>query len=191
MHSVVFLLIAIAVGVSTGLGSAYLAVQEFGGFHAIRSNGWIARPGSGSPDADPYEQARRTRSHHIPLGTGEGLTFQADRDGAGEPLLGTCDYVISGRSLPARLWTLTVLDQNGQPIANPSARYGMHSREMLFNKDNTFRLSLSRRPKSGNWLPTGTAPALTLVIHLYDSPVASGSDLAEVTMPVIEKGDCQ
>ena len=190
MQFLIYLMAAILTSLTFGLGTAFLAVRDFDGFRSIESNGWVARPGSGSPDADPYEQARRARSRHVPLGAGEGLTFETWTDSKGVALDGNCSYRLVGGSLPARLWTIVVLDQNNKPMANPSNRYGLHSQQLMFDADKKFNIWLSNRPRPGNWIPTATSTKLHLLIHLYDSPIASGSDLAEVTMPVIEREDC-
>jgi len=83
-------------------------------FGAVSVGPWTAWPLEGSTDADPYSLAMLARTGEVPLGAGEGLSFTAQEDGAGELLSGKCTYEIKGETPAARLWTLTAYDATGR-----------------------------------------------------------------------------
>ncbi|WP_407047996.1 DUF1214 domain-containing protein [Methyloraptor flagellatus] len=192
MRLVLFLLFAIAVAVGTGLGSAWVLVGEERPFGAVKVGEWAAWPLAGSAaDADPYARAWAARTGEIPLGAGEGMAFTATRDSVGRPLVGTCDYELSGETAAARLWTLTVLDKTGDLAPNPAGRTGFHSRELLRAPDGRFEIKLSPFARAGNWMPTPAAGPLQVVLRLYDTPLALSSGTGGLVMPRIVRGTCR
>ena len=192
MSFVIHLLIAIAVAVVTGLGSAWLMVGDARPFGAVKVGEWTAWPLAGSAaDADPYARAWIARTGEIPLGAGEGVAFTADRDGAGRPLDGACEYRITGETSAARLWTLTVLDATGDLAPNPAGRTGFHSRELLRANDGRFEIALASTARAGNWMPTPASGRIKVVLRLYDTPLALSSDTSGLVMPRIVRGVCR
>ncbi|MCW2307907.1 DUF1214 domain-containing protein [Rhodobium gokarnense] len=181
---------AIVLGVGLGLGSAYLAVENGHLVDSVAIGGWIASPNAGTPEADPYSAAAFARTGEVALGSGEGLALIADRDSAGNLLTGKCDYVIAGNTPPARLWTLSILEDGWRSAANPRGRIGFHSKDVLREADGSFRITVSTSAKSGNWFPIRDTERLRMVMRLYDTPVTSGSTMIELEMPKIERGAC-
>lgn len=121
-----------------------------------------------------------------------GLIFLARTDTTGATLSPACDYTLKGQAAPARLWTLTALD-NGLRLADTSAeRTGLHSRQVLRHPDGTFTVGIAARARPGNWLPSARdADGLVLALRLYDTPLTTGTGVANVPMPAITRGDCQ
>ena len=94
---------------------------------------WRAWPNAAGPDANPYMQARQSRSGAMPIGNSEGLAFEAVVDNDGTPLDGNCQYRITGGHIPARLWTLGIVTDKGHLVINPSQRYGYHSQNVAWH----------------------------------------------------------
>lgn len=191
MRLLIDIAIALAIAVAVGASTAWYAVDRGRIFGAMTIGQWTAWPRSGTPDADPYSAAVLARSGEVPLGSGEGLSFVADTDGEGQFLTGHCDYLLIGQTPPARLWTLTVYDGNGQLMSNPSERTGFHSREILRRPDGSFEILVSEQVAPGNWLPVKPAERLRLIFRLYDTQLAAGTDIGELTMPRIVRGQCR
>jgi len=184
------LLVAIAIALIVGLGSAWLVLDRERIFGAVTRGAWTAWPELGSPNADPYSRAELARSGALPLGDGEGIAFIADTDDSGAALTARCSYLISGQTPAARLWTLTVTDKNGSLFETPAHRSGFHAREILRREDGSFVIALAGDPQSGNWLPvTGSGP-LRLTLRLYDTPLTS-SGIGEATLPAIARRSCR
>jgi hypothetical protein len=185
------ILVGIAIATTLGLSTAWLALNQGRIVGAVHVGAWTAWPDTGGPDADPYSVAVLARTGEIPLGAGEGLAFTAESDDAGEPLSGRCSYVVAGQTPAARLWTLTAYDQNGHLMANAARRTGFHSRELLRRPDGSFAIVISGSAKPGNWLPLGTNGPFRLVLRLYDTPLTTGNQFGDVTMPEITKRGCR
>src|SRR5262249_22204735 len=139
---------------------------------------------------DPYSLAMLARTGEVPLGAGEGLSFTAEDDASGALLSGTCAYDVVGQTPPARLWTLTAYDEEGRLMVNVAHRPGFHSREILRDADGDFTIHVSPTVTPGNWLPVAPVENFRLVLRLYDTPLTTGNQLAELSMPVIHKVGC-
>lgn len=185
------LLLAVTVALIFGIGTAYLTVDRGRMFGEVQLGEWTAYPTAGTPDADPYSAATTARTGQIPLGKGEGLAFFADRDGAGGRLEPNCDYRLSGQTPPGRLWTLTATDVHGALLRTEAGRVALNSREIVRLPDGTFDIAVSAHARPGNWLPVGGGEPLTLVLRLYDTPLTTGSGLAEISMPRIIEEHCR
>jgi hypothetical protein len=130
------------------------------------------------------------RTGEVPLGAGEGLSFTADKDSNGEPLSGRCIYTVEGETPAARLWTLTAYDGAGRLMVNVAHRPGFHSREIVREPDGKMRVTVAASVEPGNWLPIGPVDKFKLVLRLYDTPLTTGSQIADLVMPAIRKATC-
>lgn len=181
---------AIIIALILGAGTALFVLDQRSRDGSIMVGAWAARSGQ-TAAADPYAEAAAAIRVDLPLGAAEGLEFLATRDDAGNPLDAACDYVISGRVLPARLWTLTLQDEVGLLVPNVSNRTGFHSRELLRTPDGNFAITVSPEVWPGNWLPSGGTLPLRLVLRLYDTPLTTGLMPAGLALPSITRGDCR
>jgi len=181
------LLIAAAVG----LGATWLTLTRGVAFGALTIGAWTAWPKSGSVDIDPYARASIARSGELPTGVGDGIAFYAHTDDAGGRLDGRCTVTISGLTPPARYWTVTLYDPEGQLVANAIDRHGFTSAEIVRDADGRFVISVAPRPRPGNWLPTGGIEQYVLVWRLYDTPIGVASRTTkEGPMPAITRKAC-
>ncbi|MBN9244192.1 MAG: DUF1214 domain-containing protein [Mesorhizobium sp.] len=184
-------LLAIAIAVGLGGGSVWYTLNAQSGIGAIRIGPWTAFPAIGTPNADPYSQARVAREGVLALGRAEGLSFVAERDSAGQALRRECAYTIEGGFPTARFWTLYAADRSLDVIATGKPRpAALHSYEILRTADDTARISVSRHPAPGNWLPVTGSGTLYFVLTFYDTPIANSTGLSDVVLPGIEKGRC-
>lgn len=191
MQLLISLFMAAFIGVFVGLGTAYLAVDSGAFLSVVRIGPWTAWASAGDPKADPYTRAMLARRGTIPMGPGEGVAFIARTDNQGRALVSRCDYHISGKAPPARLWTVTVTDNTGKFHSNPSERFALHSREVLRWSRNRLDLVLSEQARPGNWLPAPKESTLEVVLRIYDAPLATGSSLSDLPMPGIKRGVCR
>ena len=183
------LFIVIAVGL--GVGSAYFGINHADSLGRFDVGPWHAWPQASSPDANPYSKADQARRGSMPLGSGEGLAFYAATDDAGTPLDGACQYRISGGQVPARLWTLSLLNEDGTLVDNPSNRYGFHSREVARVSGEFFEIVTGPDVLGGNWLKSASGTPFRLVLRLYETPLTSGGGLGEIHLPEIAWMSCQ
>jgi hypothetical protein len=185
------ILLVLGIGAGLGLGATWFAVDKGVGFGTISAGPWVAWPRIGALDADPYSRAVVAHAGSVPLGLGEGLAFFATTDDAGRPLERGCSYRLSGRTPPSRLWTLTLHDQDGGLLPNPSDRSGFTSTEVLRERNADFSIALGADPQPGNWIPvTGQGP-FVLALRLYDTPVSASSSSTDASLlPRIERTGC-
>jgi hypothetical protein len=191
LKNVLLTLFAIAIAVGLGGGSVWYALDARSGVGAIRIGPWTAFPDIGTPDADPYTQARTAREGVLSLGRAEGLTFVADTDSGGAPLRRECAYSIDGGFPTARFFTLYAADASLDPIdTGKPRRAALQSYQILRRPDDTALISTGGHPLPGNWLAvTGTGP-LYFVLNFYDTPIASSTGLSDVKLPAIRKAGC-
>lgn len=185
------LFLCVAIALIGGIGSAYLAIDRGRLFNEVELGLWTAYPDAGTPNADPYSAATLARNGQVPLGAGEGLAFFGERDSDGVLLTSACDYVVSGGTPPARMWTLSAVSSNGQLIKNTADRQSVDSRTLLRERDGSFTITVAEHARPGNWLPLGNVGEIVFVLRLYDTPLTTGSGLADLAMPTITRGACR
>jgi hypothetical protein len=174
-----------------GLGATWLSLNRGTAFGAVAIGAWTAWPKTGTTDIDPYARARGARTGRLPVGSGDGVAFEARVDDNGKTFDGRCDVVVSGTTPPARFWTLTLYDPDGRLVANSVNRYGFTSQEIVRRADGTFEIVIAPRARPGNWLPTGGVERYVLVLRLYDTPVGVATRTGrDAPMPAIARGAC-
>ena len=174
-----------------GLAITWMAVRDSRGLDVVRAGAWEGWPRSGTVKADPYARAFAARSGELPLELADGLFFLASTDDEGRPLDGRCVTRIVGPLPQARLWTLTLMDSNGNLIPNDAGRYGFTSAEVVYSTKGAIDIRLAPRARSGNWLPTGARSRVKVVLRLYDAPFSFTSGASDaVELPRIVQEAC-
>ncbi|MEZ5841402.1 MAG: DUF1214 domain-containing protein [Hyphomicrobiales bacterium] len=190
MRFLLHLFLASAIALVVGLMLTYMAVERGRLFGVVRSGEWSAWPQAGRFDADPYTRAKLTRTGEIPLGAGEGLAFTTATDAEGAPLDPRCEYRVAGRTPAARLWTLTVYNTEGQLVETQLGRTGFSSREVVRRPDGSFEIVLSPQARPGNWIQTVPQGRLMLALRVYDTPLTTGADFTDLTLPHVVRERC-
>lgn len=184
-------LFVLALAIGLGGGSVWYALDAQSGVGAIRIGPWTAFPDIGTPDADPYTQARTAREGVLSLGRAEGLAFVADTDSSGAPLRRECSYSIDGGFPTARFFTLYAADASLDPIDTGKPRKAaLQSFQLLWRTNGTALISAGNRPLPGNWLAVTGAGPLYFVLSFYDTPIAASTGLSDVHLPAIRKAGC-
>lgn len=184
---VIVVLIAITVGIMSGLGITWITSTAQSGFGSIKIGAWSVWPKSGTVEADPYSRSVSARAGELPLGFADGIAFTATSDDNDRKLDGRCDVHVTGELPAARFWTLTVYDSRGRLI-DRGGRYGFTSAEVLWAADAHADIVLAPRARSGNWIPTGSRDHIMVVLRLYDAPVGLGSrSVDKLEMPSIRQ----
>jgi hypothetical protein len=188
---VVMTLYAVSLGLTLGLGATSMVLDRDYPVGRVHLGPWITWPKLGAADADPYTRVSISRRADIPLGLGEGIMLRAVADGAGQPLDPSCRYRIGSRVPQARLWTLTLYDEQERPIRTELGRAGFTSAEIVRDDGNGFHIELARDPRPGNWIQLPPSGRFTMDLRLYDVPgVAGASGLDAAILPSIERLDC-
>jgi hypothetical protein len=182
---------AFVLAAALGLGATWLSLTRGTAFGAVAIGAWTAWPKTGTTEIDPYARAVVARSGRLPLGSGDGVSFEARSDDRGKAFDGRCDVVVTGTTPPARFWTLTLYDPDGRLVANTVNRYGFTSQEIVRRADGSFDIVIAPRARPGNWLPTGGVGRYMLVLRLYDTPVGVATRTGrDAPMPAIALRSC-
>ncbi len=182
----------LGLGAGLGLVSAHWAVAGRPAVGKVEVGSWMAWPGSGSRDVDPYMRAYLARGVHLPLGAGEGLQLIAARSDDGSPLDGRCRYRISGSVPTTRGWTLEVTDAAGRPFRLPLERASFTDAEVVRSEDGALAIMAAAPPQAGNWLPLPPEGRFQFRLRLYDTPVSGQTGETRATnLPQITRVDCR
>lgn len=173
MRTVTGIFLALGIGAATGLGLTAASVGRSTGAGVLHIGPWLATPKAGTTEADPYARAVAARLGTLPLALADGLALTAEADEEGRTLDGRCTYRVAGAMPPARFWTLGVVGRDYQPVVPAGARQAFTSYEVLRQGDLPIDVLVAGTARPGNWLPTGGAEQIRLILRLYDTPIAT------------------
>jgi hypothetical protein len=118
----------------------------------------------------------------------EVIYLSANTDSDGNALDPKSDYVISGKKLDAKYWSITAYDENGFLIKNPINKYSYNLEDVKYQADSTsYKINLSGSEKKENWLPINNVKKTSLIIRLYLPSDKLRDNLTIETLPVIQK----
>ena len=185
-----------AMALILGIGSAWYMIEHGSPLTTVTVGPWRSWLSEGNPNADPYTRAHLARSGRLPLTSTVARYFIAYTDDRGRTLNSGCEYSIAGAPLNARWWSLAVYDEYGALIANPAGRYSFNSEEAIRRADGGFHVTLSRRARPENWLPSGLAKDrdLMLVLRVYgarDTDISGIGQIPADRVPKIERIRCE
>jgi hypothetical protein len=190
VNTAIFLLLAVVGGVTSSL-----SMVDKGSTLTTRISGpWVTWIASGRPDADPYTRAHFARQGGIPESSTVTQTWQARTDADGQTLHSACEYVIEGEALEAGWWSMAIYDERGWLIQNAAERHAYNAQTIALDQNGGYVVTLARDARPGNWLPTGGAGRLALVLTRPAlKPGASSADIAASlkTLPSIRRVTCR
>jgi hypothetical protein len=152
-----------------GLGSSWYMVEAGNRLTTATVGPWVIWPAAGRRESDPYTRAHFSRIGALPLSTVVARTYTASSDSDGARLHSSCDYVVTGKHLANRWWSLSVFDRRGNLITNSINRHTFTRDTIALDTDGGFVATLSRDIGPGNWLPTGGAGRLAIVFTMVDT----------------------
>jgi hypothetical protein len=183
---------ALAIAIGGGAWSVRYALERGFGLETLTVGPWQAYPDFGTPDASAYAKAAVARRGELPLGQAEGLAFEASGDSSGAALMRNCSYRISGDVPTARFWTLYAADPSLTPLQPAGIRAAaLQSTAVLHETDEAVAVTASPHPAPGNWLPLSGSGPMVLVFSLYDTPIASSTEISRVVLPGISRLGCE
>lgn len=186
------LFVALAIAIGGGAWSVRYALEHGFGMETLAVGPWQAYPDLGTPDASAYAKAVVARRGELPLGRAEGLTFHAADDSSGEALERNCSYRVAGELPIARFWTLYAADLSATPLpAIQAGRAALQSIAVLHGTDGSVVVTASPHPTPGNWLALSGTGRMVLVLGLYDTPIASSTEISRVILPHISRLGCE
>lgn len=182
---------SILVALALGLGSAYWAIQAGTAARAVRNGAWQTSTETGSADAGMYVRAQVAVAGLLALNQSEAMYYRAATDDGGQPLSGSCDYLVEGTDPATRWWSLTAYAADHYLIANPAERYSFSQTTVARQPSGDFRIHVSAQPQAENWLPVAAGEPFDLTLRLYNPLPAVTGDLAGTRLPRITRLACR
>jgi hypothetical protein len=186
-----YIAVVLLISFGGGIAATLAALKYTTSYGAVTIGAWRAFPLGQTLEADPYTKSHRANAGRLLYGTAEGLSFTANVDSLGEKLSRACDYKITGNLPIARFWTLFTAGPDGRLTTTDDVRpLALNSRILLRDPNGGLDIDLSREARPFNWLAMQNIPNLTLVLNLFDTPIASSTGLIDIEMPTITKIGC-
>lgn len=177
-----------------GIGSSWYMVSAGSALSTHTIGPWVAWTSEAATDADPYTRAMSARSGRLNVSSDIAATYTASSDSEGIRLHSSCEYRIAGQDLDANWWSIAVFDQDGRLIPNAADRYAYTRETVALRPTGDFVITLARDARPGNWLPTGGAGRLAVVLHLLEpsNEFQNGEAINTATLlPRIERTRCR
>jgi hypothetical protein len=184
-------LVTVVIALVVGGASACLGIRRAGYSAAVRNGPWRTSLAAGSREAGIYTRAAVAIGGLFALSREETLYYTAFVDDAGDPLRASCDYLLEGKDVAARWWSLTVYGEDHFLVPNEQHRYSYNLANLARASDRSYRVHLSRTPeKKNDWLPTGEA-RFSVTLRVYN-PRSSVYEHPDTTpLPSIRRGVCR
>jgi hypothetical protein len=192
LNKISIVTVALAFAIVGGAWLTDITLASFDRLGSVTIGSWTAYPVEGTPESNPYARARLARDANLAMGAAEGVSFFAEFDDAGKPLAGNCDYVLKGANLPARFWTLLLMDTDKHPVKED--REGLPvsqtSDNLVYGNLQQFEVEISAFARPGNWLSATPGSNFILALNLYDSPIATNKGLVDTSLPAVTRVRC-
>lgn len=199
MQRILWIIVATVFGLNIGA----LTALWFGGLiaggptigNAINIEGWRSDWSIGSQNANPYVRARVARNGLMGLRKEEAVYFMKTRDDAGEALREDCTYRVSGRTLPASWWSITVYDEESRLPMNADERLSYdQTKAEAFSGAGDWSFIVSAQAPSADtapWVSSRAAGAFDLTLRLYQPVSELLADPEDALIPPrVERVSC-
>ncbi|MEQ1696280.1 MAG: DUF1214 domain-containing protein [Hyphomicrobiaceae bacterium] len=175
-----------------GLGSSWYMVEAGSRLTTAKLGPWISWTAAARPDADPYTRAHFVKAGTLPVSAQIQRTLVARTDQNGDRLHSSCEYIVEGALPKVEWWSLAIFDERGRLIPNEADRYTFTGQTVALAHAGNFAVTLAREARPGNWLPTGGAGRLALVLNIAENRTPdSTAKINAAQMPTIRKIKCR
>ncbi|MDN3646404.1 DUF1214 domain-containing protein [Pontixanthobacter aestiaquae] len=190
-----FAIIGIGIGGYSALAMAGLLPGDRRTGGSIEIKKWYGDFAMGSEDASPYFRARIARHGLLALANTEAVYFTRTVDDSGRPFTEGCSYLLSGGTMPAQWWSVTLYDaENFLPDNTDNALSFDASRAEAQGNDNgawSAIISAEQPGEDGGWISSKAAGNFDLTFRLYvpdDGVLEQPEEMIEA--PSVERLAC-
>ena len=183
-------LLAIAIGLVAGVGSAAYAVRSGALGSGISVGPWRTGTDFGTEAASARTRAVVALAGLLALPAREARYYTAATDDGGAPLDGRCRYRVTGGVVPGRWWSLTLYDAAGYLVPNPTGRYSVQSAALAPRERDAWTIAVAPDRQAGHWLPTGNIERFELTLRAYLPPGGGRHTPARDALPRISRVGC-
>lgn len=181
----------VLIGMALGIGLAVYQIRNSGLGNDIVIGPWTTGRDIGTANADMKTRAVVALRGLLALPKGEARYFTASTDSAGAPLSGQCSYTLTGDTIEARWWSVTLYDRGGWLIPNRWNRHSIGSARIPAEQVGGWSVVIAPDEQPGLWIPTATNGTFELTLRAYRPRGVMASDPARISLPTITKGACK
>lgn len=185
------IIIAFLVALFLGVSSALWSLKYVSGNMSIKNGVWTANLASGSSDAGMYTRATVAIAALFALNKTETIYYIASGDNSGKTFRSDCDYLIEGKDLDTRWWSITAYGPDFFLIPNEHERYSCNANNVVRDKDDSFKIHVSSGEKEGNWIHSGDRDGFYLTLRLYNPSESIYGNPGRVELPSITMRECR
>ena len=177
-------------GLIAGILFSFYRIQSGSDLDAVfQKNGlWRFAPKMDLAENE-YQRALIARVGLFALRESEVLYYALIQDEDGNPLSSDHIYELSGESFDARYWSYTLYGEDDFLIPNPEGRFTLNEENMQFSDSlkRSYRFYLSKEAYGENWIPSGDAQEMSLLLRLYNPSPDIYEHAGEIVLPQIKK----
>ena len=130
---------------------------------------WQTSLVTGSVDADIHTRARIAIGGLFALNRAEAIYFGASQDDDHKPLRARCTYLVEGRPVAARWWSVTAYADDMFLFDTPNQHYSLNGTTARLDANGRFALTTGGKEQPGtHWLPTPGDRGMVLTLRLYN-----------------------
>ncbi len=177
-------------GLVIGGGGAVLSVRA-GALGSQNMIGpWVTGRDFGTEAASRYTRAVVALRGLLALPATEARYYTAATDDSGAPLDGACRYIVTGGTLPAKWWSLTLYDRAGYLVPNDADIYSVGSAGLPAAEAAKWQVVIAPKTQPGHWLPTARIARFELTLRAYLPADRGVGDFTAAQLPRIAKAGC-
>ncbi len=190
-----FFLSALTFVIAAGAGAflAHSNISDGVGFSRETVDGWLASGAAGATDADPWTRAVVAKKGLMALNKNETIYFSRATDDRNDRLREECSYILTGKSLRARWWSITLYAGDYYLAQNEDGAHSIDATRVVVEQSDAdaYRVLIARTADgTSNWLSTRNAGAPNLVLRMYHPDPDIRDNPSGLDLPDIERVDC-
>lgn len=184
-------LVLILAGLILGFGLAINRVRSGALGSGERIGAWETGRDFGSIDQSALTRAVVALRGLLALPAGEARYYTARADDAGDPLTANCTYRLTGGTLAAQFWTVTLYDAAGYLVANDAQQFSVGNMTMAPAEQARWTIIVAPTPQPGHWLPSGTgSDRVALTLRAYLPADGGKGNFTAAQLPSVRKERC-
>ncbi|HFA49625.1 MAG TPA: DUF1214 domain-containing protein [Bacteroidetes bacterium] len=183
--AILFLLLGLLIGSSWAVFKIDAGREDAN----IRQNGiWQYSP-QRPPVPDDLQRCINARSGTPKLPYPDLLELTATTDTKGKPLNSNFDYLLTGDNFHARYWSYAMYGSDHSLIPNGGEITSLNMDNIKYTNTSldNYKIIISKNKKHINWLPTGNAENMTVMLRLYDLDTNFYENINNMELPKIVK----
>ena len=191
MHSGLRYGLMLVAGLAIGVGTAVVQLRQSFAAFGIHNGPWHTGTNVGTADASVTTRATVALRGLLALPEREAIYFNAATDSAGRMLEGRCSYRVTGGTIDARWWSLTLYDAKGYLIPNPASVYSVGSAAIPPQDSNRWTIDIARTRTGAHWIAKPDDQRFELTLRAYHPSRALLAKRGSVPLPRIERQECR